>query len=59
MQLAINLGANLVGRVKAFLDFLHPGHGLTDDQINALELAAQADDDVRIARRTSPDDTTA
>lgn len=56
VQLAISLGASIAGRVKEVVDVLFPGHTLTNDEINALEVAAQADDARRIARRTAPAD---
>lgn len=56
IQFALAQGADLVGRVKDVADILHPNHALTNDEINALELEAQADDDRRIARRTPPAD---
>lgn len=53
IKFALANGASLTGRIKAFADLVHHGHALTNDEINALELEAQADDDRRIAARNT------
>ncbi len=44
-------GVEIVGKFKALLDMLHPGHDLTDDQINAIEQAGMDDSKRRLAER--------
>ena len=46
-RVLISLGMDVVAGIKS----LFSGTILTDDQINAIESAASADDDQRIARR--------
>lgn len=50
-ELIVTTGGVIAGKLKAIFDLTHPGHGLTDAQINALEQAALEDDRRRIAER--------
>lgn len=43
----VSAGVDIAGKFKALLS----DAGLTEDQINQIEAAAMADDDMRIARR--------
>jgi hypothetical protein len=44
-------GIEIVGKFKELLAVLHPGHTLTDDQINAIEQAGMLDSQRRQAER--------
>ena len=50
-EILISLGVSIGGKLKGLIDLMHPGHSLTDEQINAIEAAAMADDRKRQAER--------
>lgn len=47
----LQAGGTLVGTLKGVLELIKPNHGLTDEQINAIERASVADSELRKQQR--------
>ncbi len=50
-QVAVSVGLDIAGKLKGIIETFDANHGLTDAEINAMEVVAMIDTDKRIAER--------